>query len=63
MIGYLAYVVLFAIGTLPIVVVTSFLSHADDRGAFRDLPRRAMVFVGSCIALAAALVLMGLYVG
>lgn len=63
MIGYGTYLLLFAIGTLPVVVVTAFLSHADDRGALRDLPRRTLVFVGSCAALAGVLVAMGAYLG
>ena len=63
MIGYAAYLVLFLAGTLPVVVITAFLSHADDAGAFADLPRRAGVFVGSCAALAAILLAMGAYLG
>ena len=63
MIGYGTYLLLFAIGTLPVVVITSFLSHADDLGALKDLPHRILVFVGSCLALAAVLVAMGMYIG
>jgi hypothetical protein len=57
------YLLLFAIGTLPIVLITAFLSHADDASALRDVPRRLLVFVGSCAAVAAALVAIGGYVG
>lgn len=63
MIGYGAYLVLFLAGTLPVVMVTAFLSYADDAGAFADLPRRAGVFVVSCAVLAAVLIGMGAYLG
>ena len=63
MISLATYLALFTLGVLPIVLVTSFLTHADDRSAFRDLPRRIFVFVGSCAALAALLVAIGAYVG
>jgi len=61
MIGYTTYLLLFLTGTLPVVMVTSFLSNADDASALRDLPRRAAVFVGSCVALAVVLGAIGVY--
>ena len=63
MIGLGTYLGLFAIGTLPVVLITAMLTHADDASALRDLPRRTAVFVGSCAALAAALVLIGSFLG
>jgi hypothetical protein len=63
MISIQLYLLLFVVGTLPIVLITSFLTHADDESALRDLPRRALVFVGSCAALAGALLGIGAYVG
>jgi hypothetical protein len=57
------YLLLFVTGTVPVVLVTAFLTHADDATALRDVPRRALVFVGSCAAVAAALIGIGSYVG
>jgi sulfite exporter TauE/SafE len=62
-IGYGLYLLLFAIGTLPVVLVTSCLSQADDRAMLRDLPRRALVFAGSCAALTAVLLAIGAWIG
>ncbi|MEO0651570.1 MAG: hypothetical protein AAFZ65_12920 [Planctomycetota bacterium] len=63
MISLATYLGLFAIGVVPVVLVTSFLTHADDPSALKDLPRRIFVFAGSCLALAVALVAIGAYVG
>lgn len=50
---------LFLLGSLGVVVVTAFLAHPDDAAAWRSVPRRAAVFVGSCAALAAAIAVCG----
>lgn len=63
MISLGTYLILFAVGALPIVLITAFLTHADDASALRDVPRRLAVFVGSCAAVAAAVVAIGTYVG
>jgi len=49
----------FLLGALGVVVVTTFLAHPDDGAAWRALPRRAAVFVGSCAVLALVLTVCG----
>jgi len=47
---------LFLGAALPIVVVGSLVSNADDETALKQLPRRLAVFTISCALLLGALV-------
>lgn len=38
----------FLVAAVPIVLVTTFLAHADDSVAFRRYPRRLFGFVFAC---------------
>lgn len=46
---------LFLGAAVPIVVVGSLVSNADDESAFKQLPRRLAVFTISCGVLLGAL--------
>jgi hypothetical protein len=56
--GFLAHVGFFLALSLVIVVMSAFYSEAEDRPALRSVPRRYLVFVTACAAVAA--VMLGL---
>lgn len=44
----------FLLAAAPIVLVTTFLAHADDATAFRRYPRRLVHFVLACALVVVA---------
>ena len=56
--GLVEHVFFFLLLSVPIVVLGAFYSEMEDGPAFRSLPRRYLVFVGACAAV--ALVMLGL---
>ena len=50
--GFASHVLLFLLLSLPIVVLGAFYSEPEDGPALRSLPRRYLVFVLSCAAVA-----------
>lgn len=52
--------ILFAIASLVIVVMSALYSEADDSAALASVPRRFVRFYGACVVLAAIVWLMGL---
>lgn len=55
MTGLVVHVLLFLALCVPIVVMGAFYSERDDRRAFALVPRRLLVFVGSCALVAAVM--------
>ncbi len=47
----------YLVGAAPIVLVTTFLAHADDAMAFRRYPRRLFSFVFACSAVVGVVLL------
>jgi hypothetical protein len=54
----LVHTLLFLALAVPIVVMSSFYSEGEDEPAFRGMPRRYAVFVGSCALVAGILLLV-----
>lgn len=54
------HLVLFAVASLVIVVMSALYSEADDAVALASVPRRFVRFYAACVVLAAIVWLMGL---
>lgn len=54
------HLVLFAIASLVIVVMSALYAEADDAVALAGVPRRFVRFYGACVVLALIVWLMGL---
>jgi hypothetical protein len=48
----------FLLLSLAIVVMSAFYSEAEDEPALRSVPKRYAVFVGSCAAVAAVMLVL-----
>lgn len=60
----LSHLAFFLILSAAIVVMSAFYADADDGRALRSVPRRFVVFVGSCALIAAVmLALEALFAG
>ncbi len=55
----IVHLLLFAIATLVIVVMSAFYIEADDAAALRSVPRRFVRFYGACLILALLVWLLG----
>ena len=56
----IVHLLLFALATLAIVVMSAFYSEADDIAALKSVPRRFLRFYGSCLVLGAIVWALGL---
>ena len=54
----LAHVLYFLALSVPIVILGAFYSHPEDGPALRSLPKRYLIFVASCAAVAALMLLL-----
>ena len=52
-----SHVLYFLLLSVPIVVMGAFYSEAADGPALRSVPRRYLVFVSACAAVAAVMLL------
>ena len=57
--GLAAHVAFFLVLSFAIVVMGAFYAEPEDAAAFRSLPRRFVVFVGSCALVAVILLVLG----
>lgn len=48
----------FLLLSLAIVVMSAFYSEPEDVAALRSVPRRYLVFVGACAAVAAVMLIL-----
>ena len=56
----IVHLLLFAVATLAIVVMSAFYAEADDTVALKTVPRRFVRFYGACLLLAAVVWALGL---
>jgi hypothetical protein len=56
--GFLVHVLLFLAMSLAIVVMSSFYLEPEDRPALRAVPRRYLLFVVSCAAVAVVMLVL-----
>ena len=54
-VGHIAF---FLALSLAIVVMSAFYSEVEDGPALRSIPRRYVVFVGACAAVAAVMLVL-----
>ena len=52
------HLVFFLVLALAIVVLSAFYAEVEDAPALRSVPRRFLVFVGACAAVAVAMLLL-----
>ncbi len=56
--GFASHVGLFLALSFAIVVMGAFYSEPEDRPALRSIPRRYLVFVLACAAVAAVMLVL-----
>jgi len=49
---------LFVFTGTVIVTISSFFSEPDDKAAFRNLPKRVLVFLGGCSLIAIVMLIL-----
>lgn len=56
--SFLAHLGFFLALSLAIVVMSAFYAEASDRRALRSVPRRYLVFLGSCALIAGVMLVL-----
>ena len=56
--SFLPHLFYFLALAVPIVIMGAFYSHAEDEKALRSVPKRYVIFVLSCAAVALVMLLL-----
>lgn len=54
----IVHLLLFAVATLVVVVMSAFFAEADDAAALASVPKRFVRFYGACVILAVLVLLL-----